>query len=499
MLPSVITFFFSLKQKELFQKYSKSADLFFEISLKKIKSCLGEIPVINNFFAHFPQITFLDVENELDFLNKVLEFLPESKLNDPDIDEVYFAYIDGLYPLLSTKLTKNLNNRHYKYLSQYSYSENLPEGIVPKFLSREFVLTLPQDLNILSHDFLLKNLNEYDVEIFYQPPDLRYHRLDFSGKNRRSLQLIKDFLSVKENCEYEEIQEILSNHLHFFRSSPSYIEIEISRSCDLNCSFSPKSFFNLKQEGHFAKENLTKIIEQLDANFTSNYTISFAGLGEPLLNPKITDLISIALQGKHIEELIIETFLYTEIEQLNFLSKLKEPLKQKISFIINLSTLNKETYKSLYGKDFFSKVYKNLEVLASFIDKKNIHLQFMKILELEDELDNYYKTVESMGFGIILQKYNRYGGIMPEKRAADLTPLQREFCWHLNRDLYINFDGTVAVCKQVPHKIIGDISQDSLPSIWKKNQPLFEQSFQGKYDNSLAPCATCDEWYTFNA
>ena len=500
MLPSCIAFFLDSQTKQLFSKHNSLTEKYFQISINKIKRTFGNVKIFSNSFEHFKGSYFIAEDNELNFIREILNFLPKSKLNDPDLDEVYFAYFEGLCPGLSQSLTSELNKRHYKYLSQYSYSENLPNGIVPRFLSREFILTLPDSLDVSVHDFLFKNINEYDIEIFYQNPDLRYYRLDFSASNRRSLWLIKDFLNFKKDFEYEEIPSILSQNLHFFRKAPSYIEVEVSQKTEVNPNFSAYDLFRFDENGFLKIETLQSLISQLDLDFQTDYTVSFAGCGEPLENPNFLNLVKLALNGKYLKELIIETYLYNKIDLvLEKIEKLDQLSNHKITFIINLTTLKSETYSRIYQRDYFEQVYKNLEALANKISKKQIYLQFMKIMELEEELDGYYKKIESLGFGIILQKYNSYCGNLPEKRAADLTPLQREFCWHLNRDIYINFDGSVAFCKQVPNRIIGNLSKDSLKEIWFNNQDAFNLSFHGKTELIEGPCIKCDEWYTFNA
>ena len=67
--------------------------------------------------------------------------------------------------MFSLDLTRELESRHTRYLAQYSYSENLPKGIVPYFLSREFVNSIPDNVPTTAHDYLIKNLNNYDTEI----------------------------------------------------------------------------------------------------------------------------------------------------------------------------------------------------------------------------------------------------------------------------------------------------------------------------------------------
>jgi radical SAM protein with 4Fe4S-binding SPASM domain len=83
--------------------------------------------------------------------------------------------------------------------------------------------------------------------------------------------------------------------------------------------------------------------------------------------------------------------------------------------------------------------------------------------------------------------------------VSDLTPIQREFCWHLARDLYVQVNGDVLICKQLDGDPIGNILKDDLGSIWNKGLESFSLSLNGEHQKISAPCLSCDEWYTFNA
>ncbi|RHX85383.1 spiro-SPASM protein [Leptospira stimsonii] len=449
----------------------------------------------------FLNIHILENNQEDVFLKKVAEKLPASRTGDPDWDDASFFYFSGLFPILDEALSKELYERHDRYLSQYSYSENLPPGIVPTIVTREFTNSLPETIKTSAQEYLLKNINHYDVEIFYHAPDLRQYRLDFSLRTRRSLNLVRGFLKTKENWSYQEILPWITKHPEVFRNGPSYLELEVYRGCDLSCTFCPRQFSANDQDGNFlASDFLENLFKQLESSFSNEYTVCFGGMGEPLLHPHFVDLIGKTISYPLLQELMIETALYSDMDPiLESLAKLSNVEKEKITWIINLTTRNPERYEKLYGKKELGKILSNLEKLEKVVPKNRIHLQFLKIEEAEDEVETWVDETEKQGYGVILQKYNRYAGLMPEKRVTDLTPIQREFCWHLNRDLFVNANGTVSICKQTPGKELGNLHKENLIDIWQKGLPSFQNSLNGKHEATNAPCLTCDEWYTFNA
>ncbi|MEI1276880.1 spiro-SPASM protein [Leptospira venezuelensis] len=489
---------------------------YLEFTLKKLSSVLKGIPVYSNrklgsgeeskkIINQLGYSDFIMIQSntEAGFFSEICDSLPSSRTGDAEWDETCFLVFDGFAPILDPNLTQELILRHEKYLAQYSYSENLPAGIVPRILSREFVRSLPAGYTGGTQDFLAKNINQFDTEIFYTSPDLRQWRLDFSANNPRSFRLLSSFLKEKENWKYDEIQSFLISRPEIFRSAPSYYEVELYRGCEYECNFCPRQ--NLKpEEDNLALDPqvLDKLLSQAEDQGLP-YSVCFGGLGEPTLHPKFPELVQKTLASFNLKELFIESALYGDLSGfIKLLSSLKEEEKKKVSLIVNLTTRDKKSYSRLYGKDNLDQVLQNLAAVSNVLPKSSIHLQFLKIQEVDAELDSWYEQAQKEGYEIILQKYNSYSDTLPQRRASDLTPLGRDFCWHISRDIYLNATGEVSICKQTPGSkkhSLGNLNQDSLEQIWAKGNPFFTSSAKGAHESIPAPCLSCDEWYTFNA
>jgi len=471
----------------------------------RIKTLFGEIPIYINsggeIFAPYGSLDMLDEISELAFLKKVSEALPPSASGDPDWDEAFFVYFPGICPLLDIDLSTELLNRHKRYISQYSYSENISPGIIPVYVSREFMATLPAEIKGTVHDFLIKNINNYDVEIFYEPPDLRQYRLDFTLSENRSLKMTESFYKLNRKVKYKEMLPAILKNPAIFRQGPSYIEIEVYRGCEYSCTFCPRQFISNGSDGNFlAPDFLRTLYADLDNQFAFPMTVCFGGMGEPLLHKDLEALILETLNFKSLKELIIETAFYTDVERLiGFIEKMEKGSRSKLTFIVNLSTLNEKKYAGMYGKAELKKVLANIEKLGGVLPKENLHVQILKITEVEEEIENYFEFFEKKGINIVLQKYNRFAELMPEKRVSDLTPIKREFCWHLARDIYIDSQGKVALCRQDFNNPVGDLKKDSFTSVWENGLKSFSESINGNHSATGAPCLHCDEWYTFNA
>ncbi len=393
----------------------------------------------------------IESKNEKDFILNVSHLLPKSISTDEDFDEIYFAYFQGIYPVLSLKSSLELTERHKRYISQYSYSENLPIGIVPTLISREFISTLPDNLNTKIHDFLLKNINNYDTEIYYVAPDLRNLRLDFSLCSRRSIDITEKLLNENINIEYSEILPILKSNPSIFRGGPSYLEVEIYRGCDLSCTFCLRETLPKDLDGKFIDIFLFQKIIHETEEISDSYTICLGGMGEPLKHPDIIGILKIALLSSSLKEIIIETTLYNQIDELiQFFNTLNDVEKEKIILIINLTTLKQDIYRGLYKNSITNVeiILEKIELLKNNLGKNSLYVQMLKIQEIESEIEEYFNFFEEKNINVLLQKYNSYARRLPEKRVSDLTPINREFCWHLSRDIYIQANGDVSACKQ---------------------------------------------------
>lgn len=451
-------------------------------------------------FAKF-LVLYESIPSEIELIKEIGKLLPESRFKDPEWDEVCFLYFTGISPILNPTLTETIWNRHKNFFSQYSYSENIPPGLIPTVITREFLSSLPDQLTTDIHAFFLKNINQYDVDIFFQSPDLRQLRLDFRYNSTRSKVLIQGLMKIADEIPYESLHSILKEHPELFRSFPSYLEWEIYKGCELSCIFCPREFVDKSNDGSFVSlESTDKICKELQTSLHSPITISLSGNGEPLLHPNFPSVVKEILKLEQLKELIIETALYKNVNVLiSLINELNNQQKEKLCIIVNLTTLSEETYQTLYGKKGLSEVISAVDSLSKILPQNSLYVQMIKMKEVEEEIDPYFTLFEKKGINIILQKYNRFADKLPERRVSDLTPIHRDFCWHLTRDINLSVNGDVSICKQNQTNIIGNLLTESLSTVWSRGLESFRHSFNGEHDQIPAPCLNCDEWYTFNA
>ncbi|MCP4160831.1 MAG: hypothetical protein GY760_12225 [Deltaproteobacteria bacterium] len=117
--------------------------------------------------------------------------------------------------------------------------------------------------------------------------------------------------------------------------------------------------------------------------------------------------------------------------------------------------------------------------------------------ENEENLEDFFRFWRNKTENIIIQKYDWFCGIYEQKKITDLSPLTRNPCWHLKRDMFIRINGDVPLCREdlkCEHKQ-GNVFSDDLETIWGNGKLIYLDHIRGELP---AICGKCDEYYTFN-
>jgi len=398
-------------------------------------------------------------------------------------------------PLLDVSLIGEMIDTHLEYLAEFTFSENLPAGFSCEIVSRALIDAIPElsEKTLPLSQVIKANINHFDVELFYKEPDIRDKRISFLTTNRRDRRIMEGICRENNAPAYAEIRPLIERRPEILYIGPSYLEIELTGRCDLDCIFCYRKTLGAVH-GDMDPALVKGLFEQM-RRFDLPYTVCFGGSGEPLMHRNFYEIVSLAAAEPLVETIIVETNgLYADENYLNFIMD----AGPKIRTIVNINGFNAETYRSLHGTDNFDAVLRNvLGLLQS--DRERLYVQIMKIKETEQFLDAYYDFWEKNNLQIILQKQNTYLGRIQDRRYSDLSPVERTPCWHLQRDLYITADGSVSFCKQDVDGVssCGNLGADSLAGIWQKKKAGFLQEYRKDYPTS-PDCKSCDEWYTFN-
>ncbi len=421
----------------------------------------------------------------------------------------HVAVISGDSPFFDTGILKEMSEIHLKYLAEFTFSENLPEGFACEIISRELISQTPDtDEKTLPLGKVIRaNINKFDVELFYKEPDIRSKRISFRLNSIRERKIMENLFAIKNSIpEYAEVKELIESNPAALFIAPSYVELELTGKCSIDCLFCYRKFLSSGEHGHMESGTFEKVLDGM-RSLEIPYTLCLTGSGEPMEHPGFYSFMETALKEDLLEQLIIETNgIHADS---NFKSFLAKPGNTRIKVIVNNNGIDKGSYERFHKADAFDTVLKNITSLAELNSGGDrIYIQVMKINETDEftkendiksYLDKYYDFWEGQKIPIILQKQNIYFGKIQDRRYSDLSPVKRTPCWHLQRDLYILSDGTVSFCKQDidGENSYGNIKDNSISDIWNIQKKAFLEDYNGNF--SLKPdCKNCDEWYTFN-
>jgi len=442
-------------------------------------------------------------------------------------DMSYFAWADC--PFLDPDLAKRLADRHLRYAAEYSYADGWPYGIAPELLSPGTAAILAKILNDddngpVERDSLFsvlqKDINAFDIETEISSVDLRCHRLKLCADSKRNLLLLRRF--AKDGAQVPDtaaIERIIAEKPEILRTLPAFYPVQVYGGCAQTCAFCPwpkagdSSAVNggITERRDFMETGRFDSLLEKIAAFSGDAIIDLSLWGELSLHPQKMELIEMVLRRPELD-LIIETsgigWKDDEIDKCAALAKTAAPGKNKfrLSWIVSLDTADPARYREIRGAGFAEANDLAKKLLAIF--PKDAYVQAVRTAGAEDDIEKFYrswKEITPNTSNIIIQKYDDFCGFLPRKQASDLSPVQRQPCWHLMRDMPVLIDGSVPLCREQIARmndgvLLGNAFTEPLDVIWEKGRRFYtEQAGQmpgGKKYDSL--CAGCDEYYTYN-
>lgn len=496
---------------------------------------------------------------EANSLSQLLDLMVQ-KADEKKADFLIFSYDD--LPFLDENLTKKMINSHIEYKAEYTFADGYPYGFTPEIIDAGTLKILASlskssqkdkgDLP-LARDSIIKliesDINSFEVEAELAPHDWRLYRFAFHcGRKENFMQtkalydeiLQKNQREKAPGCENErgsendrgsenpqsienltadEKSKIASQTLGCLKTIPGFYNIQIADKVLSNYTYLPykKAYqqkFNLSPENAPATaimpyEKFSDLVDKI-ADFSEDAVISLSSWGEPLTHPDCLKMIEKVLSYKSLS-VFLETdgLLVTD----DFASKLKNIVQNaeprtngwgKVMIAVAIDSFTAQTYTKLHqgsSPEDFSKAVAAISKLQGAIPG-SVYPQFVRINDNEAELEGFFRywneKTNPSGGNLIIQKYDDFAGLLPSCKPADLSPLEKNPCWHLRRDLTILSNGDVPSCRaHVLSGIIGNVfnENESLEKIWHKTDGILQEQINQQYKNK---CERCDENYTYN-
>ena len=442
-------------------------------------------------------------------------------------------------PFLDSALTKDVIDSHEKYLAEYTYADGYPYGFAPEVIAGgalNILSSLATSVrsqegaeSVCEHSIfnvMKADLNSFEIETVIAPKDFRSYRLYFSSRTKlETLSCIKLYEEAKKQnvpLKADDLTLLAIHSADVQMTVPAFYNVQIASMVNSQHKYSPYVNVFSKKYG-FSPVGLEDYsqcmkIEEFNAllyqisEFSDEAVVSLSAWGEPLLLPNLCEYIKAALKYDGIS-LLIETDgfkvtpqLACQIADIVSDSAPRRNKKNAITWIVLLDSCTKEMHGKMFGtneegleKSPFDRARDAVITLENYFPG-DVYPQFLRVKENECQLETfyrYYHDENSPSKGkLIIQKYDSYCGFMADEKPADLSPLERNVCWHLKRDMTVLSDGSVPLCKEMLlDGSMGNVFNEGIESVWNKIRVKTCEQLKGCIGEK---CRACDEYYTFN-
>ena len=196
------------------------------------------------------------------------------------------------------------------------------------------------------------------------------------------------------------------NYFSFQSEDAPYFTVDILGSCNLACASCPHSITDHEvPKGSMSFETVKSVIDKIKDDSPQTSHISLYSWGEPLLHPKVADIVS------YIHDKGMAVALSSNLS-LNFDQRIEKLIKVNPEYLkVSVSGFYPETYKRTHQGGDINLVKSNLYRLRHFLDKSksntlidiNYHLyrdnngkNLKKFQELADELGFMLSTTYAL-------------------------------------------------------------------------------------------------------
>lgn len=467
----------------------------------------------------FGSITKIETIERCQNLTELLEKILQ-KSQAENAKNIVFSFADC--PFINKNLTEKVFNSHVKYQAEYTFADGYSYGFSPEILNVGTVNILKElSKNQLENQKITResifnliktDINSFEVESVLSENDFRMFRFSFCCEKKENFLCCKELFLEKNSDDVEELQKIATKSPKILKTIPSFYNIQICDSINISSIYSPyETQFEVKNKiSPFSAKNFmnfndfSNLIEKI-AEFSCESVICFSLLGEPLNHPEILKFIEKVLSFEGLSIYFETDGLKINEDFCENLQKIVEKSKErtnnwpKIMIGVLLDSFTEQKYNEIHKNGDFQKAKNAISMLENVIPK-NVYPVFTRINENEDELESFFrfwneKNSPSNG-ECIINKYENFVGLLPNRKPADLSPFERNICWHLRRDMTILTNGDVPVCKMCAFgSIFGNVFSQSLEEVWKKSDEWLRENINENYNEK---CRMCDEYYTFN-
>lgn len=274
---------------------------------------------------------------------------------------------------------------------------------------------------------------------------------------------------------------------------PPQFSIETTNYCNLYCTFCPVNTPQMtRKRGHMSMDLVKRVIEE-SLEHGKRHIIGLSSAGDPLLNPRIVDIIKYIEKAGATTEIRLSTNAVALTREIS-----KELVKlDSLSIVASVNATNSDDYKKMTGLDCFDLVENNIQ---TFLDERNkVGKSWPKLVlrmtRLHDTTldERFIDKWKHLGDGVSVVEAWSWLGTVKAKKV--IHPILQFPCHLLWSHMVINWDGTVPLCAQdlLGRMIIGNLKDQTMQEVWTSDRlnQIRKLHLERKM-NQNPLCAKCD-------
>jgi len=247
----------------------------------------------------------------------------------------------------------------------------------------------------------------------------------------------------------------------------------------------------IKREKGLMDINLfKKIIDDISQDGTY---ISTIGAGEPLLHPKLAQMVRYAKEKGNI----VHTITNGEL----LVPKMSEALLDAGLDVIGISIdgATKTTHEKIRKSSNFDRVDANVEQLLKLKSQRRSSIPLVRIMMVEmEENKNEIDEVINRWLPVVDEVHISTHRINRGRHLSfNSDSIKKSHCLRLWQTMVIGWNGKVGLCCDdwAGEVILGDMNTSGIRDIWfgKMLQEIRRYHLKGEYEK-VPICANCDSW-----
>lgn len=272
------------------------------------------------------------------------------------------------------------------------------------------------------------------------------------------------------------INKLITNRKVVFREDPDIPEnmlIELTNACNHACIFCAHA--KMKRKIGFMEFELCKRILE-EAFLLGTTQVGFYMTGEPLLYPRIEDVIKTA---KKIGYKYIYMTTNGTLAEIEVVKRLIAAGLDSVKFSINGG--NKTVYKSIHKRDEYEHVLNNLRDIVAFKTEQvldfGVFVSYVKTKQNLEFINDFELLMNKIGIDqlVVVDAYDQGGNMMEEKKEFMLEPEKKYMkapCHMVFNRLHVTYEGYLnACCVDFDNYLaVEDLKILSLKEAWNSKQ-----------------------------